>query len=163
MDNTQESAHIWEEFSGRLRSHLLKKIRNKGDVDDLMQDIPGDPCITATCNCTPPRAISIRQSVLVKAENDETAVNRLVAAPQAVPGPPIDIVTGAPVVPDVRGLSAREAILKLARLGLAPRVTGDGTVVDQDPAPGMPLVPNSTCRLWLDRIMVPPTAHVPHP
>ena len=39
MDKTQESARIWEEFSGRVRSHLLKKIRNKGDVDDLMQDI----------------------------------------------------------------------------------------------------------------------------
>ena len=39
MDNTQESARIWEEFSGRIRSHLLRKIRKKGDVDDLMQEI----------------------------------------------------------------------------------------------------------------------------
>ncbi|KAB2834499.1 MAG: RNA polymerase sigma factor SigZ [Candidatus Dadabacteria bacterium] len=39
MDNTHESARIWEEFSGRVRSHLLKKLRNKGDADDLLQEI----------------------------------------------------------------------------------------------------------------------------
>ena len=32
MDNTYESARIWEEFSGRVRSHLLKKLRNKADA-----------------------------------------------------------------------------------------------------------------------------------
>ena len=39
MDSTQESAKIWEEFAGRIRSHLLKKLRRKEDVDDLMQEI----------------------------------------------------------------------------------------------------------------------------
>jgi RNA polymerase sigma-70 factor (ECF subfamily) len=39
MDNTTESTQIWEEFSGRIRSHLLKKLRRKDDVDDLMQEI----------------------------------------------------------------------------------------------------------------------------
>ncbi|MEW6146119.1 MAG: sigma-70 family RNA polymerase sigma factor [Thermodesulfobacteriota bacterium] len=39
MDNTRESAQIWEEFSGRIRSHLLRKLRNKADAEDLMQDI----------------------------------------------------------------------------------------------------------------------------
>lgn len=39
MMNNGDTEQIWEEFSGRVRSHLLRKIRNKGDVDDLMQDI----------------------------------------------------------------------------------------------------------------------------
>ena len=39
MDNNQESVQIWEEFAGRIRSHLLKKLRRKDDVDDLMQEI----------------------------------------------------------------------------------------------------------------------------
>jgi len=39
METNPESARVWEEFSGRVRSHLLKNIRNKSDVDDLMQDI----------------------------------------------------------------------------------------------------------------------------
>ena len=34
-----DAGRVWEEFSGRVRSHLLKKIRDKGDVDDLMQEI----------------------------------------------------------------------------------------------------------------------------
>jgi hypothetical protein len=54
-------------------------------------------------------------------------------------------------VPDVRGLSAREAMRTLAALGLTPRVSGDGFVVSQEPEPGAPLVPNSDSLLTLDR------------
>lgn len=39
MINSGDTGQIWEEFSGRVRSHLLRKMRNKGDVDDLMQEI----------------------------------------------------------------------------------------------------------------------------
>ena len=39
MQTNRGSEQIWAEFSGRIRSHLLRKIRNKGDVDDLMQEI----------------------------------------------------------------------------------------------------------------------------
>jgi len=66
-----EAAQKWQEalaslagavrkYSGLIQAMLL--------VDDLMQDIPGDPCITAHCACQPPHAIHIRQSVLLKAE-----------------------------------------------------------------------------------------------
>ena len=57
----------------------------------------------------------------------------------------------AGTVPDVRGMSAREAMRTLATLGLSPRVSGDGFVVSQDPAPGSPLVQDSECLLILDR------------
>jgi len=72
--------------------------------------------------------------------------------------PHVDVVTGPPTVPDVRGLAAREAVRRLAKLGLMARVTGTGTVIDQDPAAGSPLEPGRACRLWLDRVIVtPPT------
>ena len=48
--------------------------------------------------------------------------------------PRVDVVAGPPTVPDVRGLAAREAVRRLAKLGLVARVTGTGTVIDQDPA-----------------------------
>jgi cell division protein FtsI (penicillin-binding protein 3) len=73
----------------------------------------------------------------------------------------IDVVTGSPVVPDVRGLGAREAVQRLARFGLVSRLTGDGVVVDQDPIPGTPLEPGTVCRLWLDRVTLPPASQLP--
>jgi RNA polymerase sigma-70 factor, ECF subfamily len=39
MKTAEDTTQIWEEFSERIRSHLLRKIRNKGDVNDLMQEI----------------------------------------------------------------------------------------------------------------------------
>ena len=73
----------------------------------------------------------------------------------------VDVVTGPPTVPDVRGLAAREAVRRLAKLGLMARVTGTGTVIDQDPAAGSPLEPGRACRLWLDRVIVAPPPPIP--
>jgi cell division protein FtsI (penicillin-binding protein 3) len=70
--------------------------------------------------------------------------------------PNVDVVTGPPMVPDVRGLAAREAIRRLARLGLVARVIGTGTVIDQDPAAGSPIEPGRACRLWLERVLSTP-------
>jgi cell division protein FtsI (penicillin-binding protein 3) len=56
-----------------------------------------------------------------------------------------------PVVPDLRGLSARDALRTLARLGLVSRIHGTGIVVDQAPAPGSLLERGATCTLVLDR------------
>lgn len=53
--------------------------------------------------------------------------------------------------PDLRGLSARDALRMLARLGVAARIAGDGIVVEQSPAPGTPLERGATCILQLDR------------
>ena len=54
--------------------------------------------------------------------------------------------------PDLRGLSAREAIRTLARLGLTAKMHGAGVVVEQRPEPGAPLDGRTTCALWLDRV-----------
>ena len=39
-------------------------------------------------------------------------------------------------MPDLRGLSAREALRTLTRLGMTARMTGDGVVLEQAPAAG---------------------------
>jgi len=54
-------------------------------------------------------------------------------------------------LPDLHGLTAREAVRTLVKLGLIPRVSGDGFVVSQDPAPGSVLDPGAVCRLVLER------------
>jgi cell division protein FtsI (penicillin-binding protein 3) len=68
-------------------------------------------------------------------------------------GPIVNLVADGPAgtVPDVRGMSAREAMRKLVKVGLAARLTGDGFVVSQDPAPGTPIDDVDVCRLTLAR------------
>jgi len=39
MLKKDETAAIWSEFSGQVRRHLLGKVRNEADADDLMQEI----------------------------------------------------------------------------------------------------------------------------
>ena len=55
-------------------------------------------------------------------------------------------------VPDVRGLSARDAVRKLARFGLTPEISGSGLVVSQDPQPGEQVDAGSACVLKLGRV-----------
>jgi len=66
---------------------------------------------------------------------------------------------GPVLVPDVRGLSARAAIRTLAGVGVIVRPSGSGAVVDQTPAPGLPVVPGTWGTIQLDR--QPPTPPAP--
>ena len=61
------------------------------------------------------------------------------------------VETPAGTIPDLRGMSAREAVRKLLKLGVVARVTGDGAVVSQDPSPGTPIEEGGVCQLLLDR------------
>ena len=74
-------------------------------------------------------------------------------------GPPLEspilnVLVEAPggTVPDVRGLSARDAMRKLAKAGLSAQMTGDGVVVSQVPAPGEPIENRRVCRVTLERV-----------
>ena len=55
------------------------------------------------------------------------------------------------VFPDLRGMSARDAIRTLARIGVTPRLRGAGLVIDQQPEPGAVLDGRPSCVLWLER------------
>ena len=59
------------------------------------------------------------------------------------------------VMPDVRGLSAREALRVLARVGIEARITGDGFVATQGITPGTPLERGRVCALVLRRQLIP--------
>ena len=74
----------------------------------------------------------------------------------AVPMPRAAVLTvpagdGPPVMPDLRGMSAREALRMLARLGLTARIEGRGVVIGQTPEAGMPLERGTTCTVVLER------------
>jgi hypothetical protein len=88
--------------------------------------------------------------VLVARRSVEETVN--LGAVRREP-PIVSLVADGPAgaVPDLRGLSARDAMRELARLGLTARIDGDGVVVSQDPAAGSVLGPGGVCRLVLDR------------
>jgi len=49
------------------------------------------------------------------------------------------------------------------KLGLVPRVSGDGFVVSQDPPPGSVLDPGAVCRLVLERSGSRQAASAPQP
>jgi cell division protein FtsI (penicillin-binding protein 3) len=69
-------------------------------------------------------------------------------------GPPmVTLIADGPEarVPDLRGLSAREAVRALVKVGMSPRLSGEGVVVSQTPAPGAPLDDGGVCRLYLER------------
>jgi len=62
------------------------------------------------------------------------------------------VADGPPgTVPDLRGMSARDAVRKLVKLGMNARATGDGVVVSQTPAAGSPIDGDTLCRLVLER------------
>lgn len=71
--------------------------------------------------------------------------------PLTVLTPPPSQNAGALLLPDLRGLGGREALRVLARLGLSARVSGDGTVLEQEPPAGTAVEAGATCRLALSR------------
>jgi len=86
--------------------------------------------------------------ILITGESPQAPTPAAIPAIVAVhhPGP-----SGADVVPDLRGLSGREAVQTLARLGLSVRLRGSGMVVRQIPEPGEPLERGGASTLWLER------------
>jgi cell division protein FtsI (penicillin-binding protein 3) len=106
----------------------------------------------------------------IPADDPERAV-RMAAyrplAPRAVPaawtGPPgpgvaspsapapVDDHPGAGLMPDLRGLAAREAAVTATRAGLIVELHGSGRVVEQRPEPGTRIEPGRACLLRLDR------------
>jgi cell division protein FtsI (penicillin-binding protein 3) len=57
----------------------------------------------------------------------------------------------AGLMPDLRGLCARDANRALTRIGMTGRLNGDGFVLEQSPAAGSVLVPGTACVLTLGR------------
>ncbi|HEY5619519.1 MAG TPA: penicillin-binding protein [Vicinamibacterales bacterium] len=82
----------------------------------------------------------------------ETPREQRVSAPITSPVIPSSSPSGSePVVPDLRGLGARDALRVLAGLGMTARLDGAGIVVDQEPAPGSPIERGAIAILKLAR------------
>lgn len=87
-------------------------------------------------------------------------VTRVAAAPEP-PAPVrpqiINVAAHGDVVPDVHGMSARDAMQALAHVGMTAQLTGDGVVVAQEPEAGSSLESGDVCRLTLQRVPVTAT------
>jgi membrane peptidoglycan carboxypeptidase len=99
--------------------------------------------VPPTIDAAPPVLVARRQSVREQPASGPV-MPAIVTLGGTSPG-------AEPVVPDLIGMSARDAVRALTRLGVSPRLHGDGQVVDQQPAPGTPLDSASVATLWLDR------------
>ena len=131
-----DSPRVGGDTGGAIAAPIFKRI-----ADGALRHLGTTP----TINPTPP--------VMVARNHDRTVAPTSVTQPSVVAMPANMAETG---IPDLRGMSAREAVRELARLGLTARVSGDGFVVDQNPAAGMPLEPGATCSLVLNRVLPRP-------
>jgi cell division protein FtsI (penicillin-binding protein 3) len=100
--------------------------------------------VPPTVNAPPPVLMARREP----AREMQTSATAQRSSMDAVSRMPDGVAAG---VPDVRGLSARDAIRALARVGLTARVHGTGAVAEQRPEPGSPLEGRGACELWLGR------------
>jgi cell division protein FtsI (penicillin-binding protein 3) len=88
------------------------------------------------------RAVAATPENVVPAAYRPQAARPVVAAPaEEEPG----------LMPDLRGRSAREAAIAVARRGLVVELQGSGHVVAQSPQPGAEIDPGNTCVLTLGR------------
>jgi cell division protein FtsI (penicillin-binding protein 3) len=99
----------------------------------------------------PPTINPVPPVLRARSEADSPPAARPVSAPVTIVPASLPVPAGQIALPELRGLSGREALRILTRLGIAPRVAGDGIVIDQDPLPGSLIEPGGACRLVLGR------------
>ena len=101
-----------------------------------------------------PPTVNPRPPVLVATRKPRRVVPASLGHPGAVPvesGAAPGAAAACCSMPDVRGLSAREALEVLGRLRLAARVQGVGFVVSHEPPPGTRIGRGATAVLRLER------------
>jgi beta-lactam-binding protein with PASTA domain len=86
-------------------------------------------------------------------ERNPVETASLINSPSIVPLMPAE--RDPNVVPDLRGMSGRDALRALAQVGLTARLQGIGVVVDQQPPAGSPLERGANCLLILTRTPSP--------
>ena len=87
--------------------------------------------------------------VLVAGEGSTDAPKGIAEDP-----PIVRLVAESGTMPDLSGMTAREALRTLVKLGMTARLSGDGVVVEQEPAAGSPIEGEGTSRLVLERAPV---------
>jgi cell division protein FtsI (penicillin-binding protein 3) len=95
-----------------------------------------------------PRTIEPEAPVVIARSSNERSTRPVTfVSPWRASAPP----TPQGMMPDLRGLSARAAVRTLTRVGLVPRLKGDGFVANQSPAAGSPLDHAGSVDLRLER------------
>jgi cell division protein FtsI (penicillin-binding protein 3) len=89
--------------------------------------------------------------VAARAPDRDAVVTRPVRMPAEQTAEPVESEASG-LMPDLRGLSARDALRSLTRVGLTARLNGAGFVVEQSPAAGSVLLPGTACALRLGRL-----------
>lgn len=130
-----DSPHKEPPYGGWVAAPIFQKI---ADAALRHQGIP--PSI----NAPPP--------VLVVRREESREQPAAVSAKQPSIVTVVGTSSGAePAFPDLIGMSARDAVRALARLGLTARLHGAGRVVSQRPAAGTAMDAGVTATLWLGR------------
>jgi membrane peptidoglycan carboxypeptidase len=139
-----DSPHAGKIYGGAVAAPIFKRI-----AEATMQYLGVSPSINP-----PPALLVARRSATPEVRTGAPAASTPTLA--AVPGPGVD--ANADGFPNLRGLGLRDAIGMLTRLGVTPRVTGAGVVIEQDPPPGTALEPGASCHLVLGRLSAPRSA-----
>jgi cell division protein FtsI (penicillin-binding protein 3) len=96
----------------------------------------------------PPTVNPLPPVLVAHQDDDERRLRPTPAAAVLAPGMPIP---QDGLMPDLRGLSAREALHIAAQLGLTTKARGSGIVYEQQPAPGTVVERGVTCQITLRR------------
>lgn len=99
--------------------------------------------IAPTVNPQPPVLVASAQP---EADSLQPQPVSLPMAPEAT----FDLAASG-LMPDLRGLSAREAVRRLTKIGMTARMAGNGFVLEQTPAAGSVLISGAACSLKLGR------------
>jgi cell division protein FtsI (penicillin-binding protein 3) len=100
--------------------------------------------IPPSVNAAPPVLIARRDEVFEQPTSGPLEPPSIVALSGTASG-------SEAIFPDLVGMSARDAVRVLAKLGMNPRLHGAGRVVDQQPAAGSPVDAIESATLWLER------------
>jgi len=98
----------------------------------------------------PPTINPVPPVIATTAKPELTTGQVRIAGTQGM-APALTVLGGTPQMPDVRGMSGREAIRVLNRAGLRPQMQGDGFVVDQSPSAGADITPGARATVKLSR------------
>ncbi len=146
-----DSPHKVPPYGGTVAAPIFQRVADAGlRLYGVPRSInPAPPVIVARRDTTNQRA-ALHPSAQEPRAGDPAFAPATVPAIVTLGGA---ATTGSSValVPDLRGLGARDALRMLARLGLAARVHGTGVVVDQDPPPGRPIERGAVSTLRLER------------
>jgi membrane peptidoglycan carboxypeptidase len=127
-----DAPHVGGRTGGQVAAPIFKRI-----AEPTLRYLGVGP----TIDPEPPVLVERRDTVEVQAPSPGTAQPHVSLVSATAPG----------AVPDLHGMSAREAVQKLVTLGFTARVSGDGFVMSQDPPAGAVLEPGSVCTLTLSR------------